>query len=254
MKRRLSVRRDHQLVYLLKDAPAAVYRRRPSKRKRVERVPSSTQPLRDVPSSTVRDTNNGREPEDQLAATLLPAESSNAIGTESPLSDHAHAVESGEKPGDDIATHSRVAPLPQPDEPHARMRSAILRHMESKLGRLDDRAEEYVKQLAPQQLQDMFNVIYNDMGMSYLALDKAFSELSLYLRSSRTWRVERSLQLVRTSCVTADVDVDGDYEVKIKVGRVQGLLFIRQYSLLMHSLFAVEELQSQVGTTTTFLN
>ncbi|UNI16674.1 hypothetical protein JDV02_003089 [Purpureocillium takamizusanense] len=240
---------------MLQHDPKAVYSRRLSKRKHLEgEQSSSTRQLRDGPKRNgEREINGRQDTEEQHAAATLSspaAEPTGTIATEAPVISDAAVIHRNK--ASDPTTHARAAQLQPSDEPQRWMRSKILAHMESKLGRLDDRAQDYVQQLTPQQLQDLFNVIYNDMGLLYRDLEKAVSEILLCLYSSRTYRAERDMQTTRSSCMTVDVDLKGDYEVKIKVGRVHGLLFIRQYNILMHCLFAVEELQSEVGPTTIF--
>jgi hypothetical protein len=279
VKLSLRARRDKQLLELLRSEPNAMqnlssngvvldkrlnrsfvapecealeirFQQRSSKRKRLECVqllmqssPGETEGNRDS------DFNDGRYLDDQHVPVTLSPPATNTSGAtlaEPSVSGAARSSIGTDEVNDQIEAQPRAAQLQAPKESYEVMQSKILAYMVAKLGEPNARTQSYLQLLAPRQLQDLHDAVFHDLGLRRLDLEDAFSDLRRCLYSSLTYGAEEDLQASRSSCMTINVDIAGDYEVKVKIGREEGLIFMKKYRIQLHPQYAVEDLRAAV--------
>lgn len=117
----------------------------------------------------------------------------------------------------------------------ATMRSEILAYMLSKLPGQHEYIERYVRELTPQRAQDLKSTIFDDIGLPCHNVENAFKDLWHCLEASQAFRMEKQLEVPRSTCMSVDVDPCGDWEVKVKVDRHQGLRLVIKYRMLIHA-------------------
>lgn len=119
----------------------------------------------------------------------------------------------------------------------ATMKSKVLRYMLARQPKLGKNIQRYVQDLTPERLRDLFTTIFNPIGLHHHELKDALADLWYCLASAEAYVMEAELNIPRSTCMCMEVDREGDYEVKVKVGRHEGLRFIRKYQLLFHTNF-----------------
>ena len=55
-----------------------------------------------------------------------------------------------------------------------------------------------------------------------------------YLQRSQTYISEEELQLSRSTCMSVEVDLDGDMVLNIKLGRLEGARLLKDWGILAH--------------------
>ncbi|KJZ71351.1 hypothetical protein HIM_09234 [Hirsutella minnesotensis 3608] len=117
----------------------------------------------------------------------------------------------------------------------AKMRSKVLRYMLARQPKREKDIQRYVQDLTPARLRDLYTTIFDPIGLHHNKLKDAFTDLWCCLESAEAYVMEAELN--RSTCMSMEVDREGDYEVKVKVGRHEGLRFIKKYQLLFHTNF-----------------
>lgn len=95
--------------------------------------------------------------------------------------------------------------------------------------------QELLQELTPQDIEDLHRTMFDEgVGLDRRDLQAVWEKTWDLLQGSRTFILEKELQLRRSSCMFVDIDREGDWVVCVKVGRLEGLKLIADWCVLTH--------------------
>ncbi|KND87464.1 hypothetical protein TOPH_07870 [Tolypocladium ophioglossoides CBS 100239] len=117
----------------------------------------------------------------------------------------------------------------------AKMESEVLQYLLARGPKREIDIRQYVRNLTPERLRDFHTTIFTVIGLHHSQLKDAFVDLWYCLESALAYTMEVELGLPRSTCMSMEVlDLQGDFEVRVKVGRQAGLHFLKKYQPPVH--------------------
>ncbi|KAJ0335223.1 hypothetical protein KNSL1_013641 [Colletotrichum chrysophilum] len=93
----------------------------------------------------------------------------------------------------------------------------------------------YLSNMSAEAIDDLYMSIFNGLGMDRHKITHAIIDIWRALGKAEMSVVEDTLALPTSVQITADVGGDGDFEVKIKLPRIEGLALISKYTWPIHA-------------------
>lgn len=93
----------------------------------------------------------------------------------------------------------------------------------------------YLSNMSAEAIDDLYMSIFSGLGMDRHKITHAIIDIWRALGKAEMSVVEDTLALLTSVQITADVGGDGDFEVKIKLPRIEGLALISKYTWPIHA-------------------
>ena len=109
--------------------------------------------------------------------------------------------------------------------------SAVLAKHPHKMATL----QQLFRQRTPEDIEDLHRTMFESgVGVDRRNMQVVLGQLWEYLQRSQTYISEEELQLSRSTCMSVEVDLDGDMVLNIKLGRLEGARLLKDWGIVAH--------------------